>query len=178
MRTSSALTRFGCAFAVVALVSCASVPPPVELGGKEADLRPLVGTWAGTYSYLGSGRRGTIRMVLQVDAAADATIAFGDVLMVPNQIAEPRQKPGSEVPTTPLPTSQALGVRFVSVEGGTVSGTMEPYTDPDSGNLLSTTFSGRVRGDVIEGIFLASGGTANVPRRGTWRVERQVAKPR
>ena len=178
MRTISTFTRLALAGVALLFAACASVPEPVELGGKEADLRQLVGTWSGTYSYLGNGRRGSIRIMLRVDPAADATIAFGDVLMVPTTLADSRQKPGTEVPTGPLVSPQALGVRFVSVSGDLVSGTMEPYNGPDSGGLLSTTFSGRVHGDVIEGIFLASGGTANAPRRGTWRVERQAEKPR
>ena len=177
MRQSSLFARCALAVALSTFAGCASVPEPVELGGKEADLRPLVGTWSGTYGYAGNGRRGSIRIALQVDAASDATIAFGDVLMVPNQLADDRQKPGTEVATGPHPTPQALGVRFVSVSGNLVSGTMEPYNDPDTGGLLSTTFSGRVKGDVIEGMFLASGGTANAPRRGTWRVERTPKKP-
>src|SRR5690349_24564848 len=102
MSLSSAFTRCVLAVAALTLAGCASVPEPVELGGKEADLRPLVGTWSGTYSYLGNGRRGSIRIMLSIDPAADATIAFGDVLMVPTTIADSRQKPGTDVPTGPL----------------------------------------------------------------------------
>src|SRR5438128_2164720 len=117
MLTPSVFKRFACVVGVLALAGCASVPEPVELGGKEADLRPLVGTWSGTYSYLGNGRRGTIRIALRVDPAADATLAFGDVLMVPMAMADARQNPGTETPTSASPSPQTLGVRFVSVSG-------------------------------------------------------------
>src|SRR6188472_2466129 len=106
MLTPSVLKRFAFFLGVLAFAGCASVPEPVELGGKEADLRPLVGTWSGTYSYLGNGRRGSIRITLRVDPAADATIAFGDVLMVPTEMTDGRQKPGTEMPAGSSPSPQ------------------------------------------------------------------------
>ncbi len=156
------------------LTACASTPPPpVEIAGAEQELRSLTGAWSGSYAYLGNGRSGSIRITLAVDPKADATIAFGDVLMVPSDLAETRQVPANGTPPVNMATPQALQIRFVSVASGQVSGTMEPYRDPESGNVLSTTFLGAVKNDEISGTFMAFGGSANVPRRGTWHVRRQ-----
>lgn len=167
--------RIAAIAALVTWTGCASVPPPVEIAGAAAELRNLVGDWTGTYEYQGHGRRGTIRMNLRVDPASDATIAFGDVLMIPLDADRNRHPPGSDAPAGEVPAAAALAIRFVRVSDGMVSGTMEPYQDPEGGALLSTSFLGRIEKDAISGTFLASGGTANVPRRGTWKVTRTAA---
>jgi hypothetical protein len=52
---------------------------------------------------------------------------------------------------------------------------MEPYRDPACDCLLSTTFTGRRRGDVIEGTFVANPGPKHPVQTGTWSVSRQRA---
>jgi hypothetical protein len=65
-----------------------------------------------------------------------------------------------------------LRIRFVRVDGGKVSGTLQPYRDPDCGCSVYTTFEGTVEGDVIEGTFVAR--HADGPLfRGTWLVMRR-----
>lgn len=159
--------------AIGVLAGCASSPaPPVEIAGPAADLRALAGDWTGLYAYTGGLRSGSIRFQLSMDPGAEATTAFGDVLMIPADIAEPRHQPANDNPTGRIATAEALQIRFVAVQHGMISGTMEPYRDPTSGAILSTTFTGRVAGDAIEGTFLAFGGQPNVPLRGTWKVTR------
>lgn len=159
--------------ALACLAGCASTPPPpVEIAGPAAELKALAGDWSGVYAYSDGHRSGSIRLHLALDPATDSTSAFGDVLMIPLDAGEARQLRANNTPGGSTTSPQALEIRFVSVQGGSISGTMEPYRDPDSGSILSTTFTGRLAGGVIEGAFLAFGGQPNVPLRGTWRVER------
>ena len=46
-----------------------------------------------------------------------------------------------------------LTIRLVRVQGDTVTGRMEPYTDPDCQCTVETTFRGVLRGDTISGTF-------------------------
>ena len=70
------------------------------------------------------------------------------------------------------PASTVLTIRFVRVEHGHVSGTLDPYADPQSGARLLTTFSGELSGNTIAGAYttrLPSGGT----QTGRWSVQRR-----
>jgi len=142
-------------------------PPPVPLRGEAADLSRLAGEWNGEYTSASSGRSGSIRMTLE---AATPEMAFGDVLMFP---ARPEERPEAVNPERGDAGPQALAIRFVSVTGDSVSGTLEPYRDPACACVVSTTFSGRVRGDVIEGTFVSHGGAGYLPNEGRWRVDRK-----
>jgi hypothetical protein len=66
-----------------------------------------------------------------------------------------------------------LTIRFVRVGPGRVSGTLDPYADPDCGCTLVTTFEGTVEGDTIEGTFESRSQEHAHENRGTWRVARQ-----
>lgn len=168
-----AVAPFVVGLALTLLAGCASSPPPpVEIAGPAGDLRALVGEWNGTYAYADDRRGGSIRLHLGLDPGADSTTAFGDVLMIPRNIGEARQQRANGTPAGSTAGPQALEIRFIAVQGGSISGTMEPYRDPESGSILSTTFTGRLAGEVIEGTFLAFGGQPNVPLRGAWKVTR------
>lgn len=67
---------------------------------------------------------------------------------------------------------EVLAIRFVRVAEGAVSGRLEPYLDPDCDCEASTTFTGRVHGDVIEGTFhVVSRGVSGTT--GRWRAWRK-----
>jgi hypothetical protein len=56
--------------------------------------------------------------------------------------------------------------------GDTVSGVLDAYRDPQCDCSVLTTFTGRVNGDTIDGMFLTRGSQTAAPQTGTWRVKR------
>lgn len=156
--------------AVLAACSAAPPPPPVSVEANQKDLSALAGKWSGDYFSGSTGRNGSIRLTLNAEEGA----LYGDVLMFPKgrtSSLEPanRTASASEAPRG----GQPLTIRFIVIEDGVVSGTLEPYRDPDCDCLLSTTFTGRVRGDVIEGSFVSHGGPGRTTQDGRWRVTRK-----
>jgi len=148
---------------------CAASRSPVPLVGASADVSALTGEWAGDYSSAESGRSGSITFTLR--AAGDS--AFGDVIMIPAAWGRPlmpyRQQGvgGNQAPETTV-----LTIRFVRVQQGHVSGTLDPYADPQTGARLLTTFTGEVSGNSIAGTYttrLPSGET----QTGRWSVQRR-----
>ncbi len=155
---------------VLALTACGASRAPVPLVGASADVGALTGEWAGDYSSAESGRSGSISFTLR--AAGDS--AFGDVVMIPSAWGRPLVPWRGENATgaNQQPASTVLSIRFVRVEHGHVSGTLDPYADPQTGARLLTTFSGELNGNSITGTYttrLASGDT----QTGRWTVQRR-----
>lgn len=167
MRRLSLLT-----LGLVAIVAaCAPPPPPapVAVQGSPADLAALAGEWHGDYYSVDTGRRGSIRL----DLKAEEGMAYGEVLMFARQ-GEPMTPAHEHAEEESRLSTQALSIRFVAVEGDLISGTIEPYRDPGCAQcIVSTTFTGRIRGDVIEGTFVTHGGPGHRTQQGNWRVERK-----
>ena len=154
------------------LTGCGASRSPVPLVGASADVAALTGEWAGDYSSAESGRSGSISFTLR--AAGDS--AFGDVVMIPSAWGRPlvpyRQENAAATGTNQQPASTVLTIRFVRVEHGHVSGTLDPYADPQTGSRLLTTFSGELNGKTITGTYttrLPSGDT----QTGRWTVQRR-----
>jgi len=155
---------------VLALTACGASRAPVPLVGASADVGALTGEWAGDYSSAESGRSGSISFTLR--AAGDS--AFGDVVMIPSAWGRPLVPWRGENATgaNQQPASTVLTIRFVRVEHGHVSGTLDPYADPQTGARLLTTFSGELNGTTITGTYttrLPSGDT----QTGRWTVQRR-----
>ena len=155
---------------VLALTACGASRAPVPLVGASADVGALTGEWAGDYSSAESGRSGSISFTLR--AAGDS--AFGDVVMIPSAWGRALVPWRGENATgvNQQPASTVLSIRFVRVEHGHVSGTLDPYADPQTGARLLTTFSGELNGNQITGTYttrLTSGGT----QTGRWTVQRR-----
>ena len=156
-------------FLMVALSACSASRSPVPLVAASPDVSALVGEWAGDYSSAESGRSGSISFTLR--SARDT--AFGDVIMIPAAGARPlmpyrQQSPG----VNQTPETTVLTIRFVRVQEGLVSGTLDPYADPQTGARLFTTFSGELKGNTIDGTYttrLPSGET----QTGRWSVQRR-----
>jgi hypothetical protein len=149
--------------------ACAASQTPVPLVGATGDISALTGEWAGDYSSAESGRSGSISFTLR--AAGDS--AFGDVIMIPTASGRPLmpwQEPNP--PVTQMPKTAVLTIRFVRVERGHVSGTLDPYAEPQTGARLFTTFTGELNGNTIAGTYttrLPSGDT----QTGRWSVQRR-----
>jgi len=155
---------------VLALTACGASRAPVPLVGASTDVGALTGEWAGDYSSAESGRSGSISFTLR--AAGDS--AFGDVVMIPSAWGRPLVPWRGENATgaNQQPASTVLTIRFVRVEHGHVSGTLDPYADPQTGGRLLTTFSGELNANQITGTYttrLTSGGT----QTGRWTVQRR-----
>ncbi|HYU29683.1 MAG TPA: hypothetical protein VEK83_11675 [Gemmatimonadales bacterium] len=154
------------------LGACAASRTPVPLVGQSADISALAGEWSGDYSSAESGRSGSISFTLR--AAGDS--AFGDVVMVPAAWGRPlmpwREQNVAGAGANQPPASTVLTIRFVRVEHGHVSGTLDPYADPQTGARLLTRFSGELNGNTIAGTYttqLPSGGE----QTGRWSVQRR-----
>ena len=158
------------------LTACSASRAHVPMVGASSDVSALAGDWVGEYSSSESGRSGSISFSLR--SATDS--AVGDVVMIPTGLGSPLSpwQPDNTVntanpnPGTQAPPSKVLTIRFVRVQSGQVSGTLDPYADPQTGARLITTFKGELKGTTITGTYttqLASGQT----QTGRWTVERK-----
>jgi len=153
-----------------ALAACAVPSPPVPVVGAPSDVAQLAGEWEGQYSSVETGRRGSI--FFHIAAGTDSS--HGDVLMDPTVIGLRRAAgdPTAVGQTTVRP-GQAIGITFVRVAGGRISGRLEPYTDPDCTCPLYTTFEGALKGDTLSGTYSSHHETGGYTQRGEWRVVRK-----
>jgi len=156
----------------LSLSACGAARSPVPLVGASTDVSALTGEWSGDYSSAESGRSGSISFTLR--AAGDS--AFGDVVMIPSAWGRPlmpyREGNTAGAAGNQQTASTVLSIRFVRVEHGHVSGTLDPYADPQTGARLLTTFSGELNGTTITGTYttrLPSGDT----QTGRWTVQRR-----
>jgi len=150
------------------LAACHYVPTPIPISGPQADLAALAGDWTGEYNSLESGRLGSITFSLR----AGADTAYGDVYMTPRDSWNalfPMDAPMEHL--RHAHSAQALAVQFIRVQNGTVSGTLEPYIAPDWECEVTTTFFGRITGNVISGTFVTRN-ALGWEQRGRWSVER------
>lgn len=165
-----------CLVAILAPVvqaACSSASPPVPLVADSLSLARLAGEWHGEYDSPATGRHGSI--VFHIEAGRDT--AHGDVTMIPagwNRPLGPIDDPAAAARDAPIP--RVLRVLFVRIEKGRVSGTLEPYRDPDCGCAVYTTFTGTVEKDLIAGTFTARP-SAHPPYTGKWRVVRRAGGP-
>jgi len=150
------------------LLGCASEPPPppVTVLGTHQAVAALAGAWRGEYSSVATGRSGVIRFEL----LATTEEASGAVWMSPafHGAADPRTDAGTRR------GPQELHIRFVrALDAGNLTGTLEAYRDPECDCQLSTTFTGKLAGDVIAGTYTTQGPLGHAVTDGRWRVERE-----
>jgi hypothetical protein len=154
--------------AAVATAACGAPSTPVPVAGSATDLQSLAGEWTGEYSSTETGRSGSI--VFRLTAGTDS--ASGDVMMTPQG--------GSNIPSGPTagPTSvtrapQVLTIRFVRIEGGRISGRLDPYVEPDCACTLHTVFTGELKGDTLAGAYTSRLQTTGQEQHGRWSVTRR-----
>lgn len=157
-------------------IGCSWRRTPVPVLSDSQSTAALVGEWSGEYSSTETGRSGSITFSL----ASERDTAYGDVVMVPRVRAvqipiQPRQ----EV-TGPTPQNQTepLRIRFVRMEGGLVSGLLDPYNDPECGCRVVTAYEGRFTdANTIEGSYTTRGTDLfHKTTGGRWKVTRQNPK--
>ena len=159
------------ALAAILAAACGQTPRPVPISGSPADLSALEGEWVGEYHALGeSGRSGTI--LFRLEAGADT--ATGDVLMHIAGRETAEILPFTGDPWSNVPEDRILTVSFVRAAGGTVYGRLDPYNDPVCGCEMKTTFTGRVKGNLIEGSYTSEHLNGGDRSEGLWRVVRRL----
>ena len=151
------------------LGACAerSEPPRVGVSATPDDVRVLGGTWEGEF-WSEDGAGGPIRFTLTAEQGQ--AVARGDVTVLGRPIRDALRP--ANAPSESLTGTRDIGFVSVDATTETVSGTMEPYRDPECDCIVTTTFTGRVSRDRIRGTFLTRGGAAQVPRVGGWEVRR------
>jgi hypothetical protein len=166
------LKGIGMAVLAAALAACAGPPTPVPVVGAAQDIVQLAGEWDGEYSSVETGRSGSI--FFHIVAGTDSS--HGDVLMDPAVLARQRAPGGPTTPGQPaVRPGQAIGITFVRIAGGRVSGRLDPYTDPDCNCPLSTTFEGAAKADTLEGTYSSHRDSGISTQHGRWRVVRKKA---
>jgi len=151
----------------VSVSACHPRPSAIALQGAAAEIAALQGEWTGEYQGVESGRSGSI--TLRITTSRDT--AYGDVLMTSPGgqrlvAADPRQN------VARLSSGEVLRIALVRVAAGQVSGALEPYVDPSCSCTVTTTFTGTVSGNAIEGTFVTRG-RGDSPQGGRWRVTRR-----
>ncbi|MGH7602544.1 MAG: hypothetical protein ACRENK_00950 [Gemmatimonadaceae bacterium] len=151
-------------------LACTSRQPSIELSSSDFDLNPLVGVWRGNYNSSQTGRSGTIAFTLRAGEGS----ASGNVVMIPRPDSLLTQEERAALTNIATQDSSVLKIHFVRKEGGSLSGTLDPYRDPDCDCPVTTTFQGAfVDAATIEGTFTTIPST---PGRsvtgGKWRVAR------
>ena len=173
--------RYNQAIAMIVLTASAAAcgwrRTPVPVVSETDSVRALVGTWSGLYNSPETGRSGSIMFEL----ASNKDTAYGDVLMVPKTSVippVPSEHPGMPITQAQRP-GEPLTIRFVRVNGGSVTGVLDPYNDPDCGCRVVTTFAGRFTdSNTIEGTYSTNGiSIGHQPSAGQWKVTRQSSTP-
>jgi hypothetical protein len=152
--------------ALAAVTGCVAPGTPVPVAG---DVQVLAGEWEGSYSSVETGRSGSI--VFRLKAGTDS--AFGDVVMVPARADLP---PAGAAPVADQPMRQmprVINISFVRCAEGDVTGLLEPYQDPDTGQRIFTRFQGRLKGNTLEGTFVSVYEGSGNRTSGTWLVARR-----
>ncbi|HEX6574949.1 MAG TPA: hypothetical protein VF042_08240 [Gemmatimonadaceae bacterium] len=154
-----------------AAAGCGWRRTPVPVYSETGSTALLVGEWSGDYFSRESGRSGSITFAME----SEKDTAYCDVTMIPKERTfqitthdRPEIGPGRSQ-TTPEP----LRVRFIRLSGGKLSGTLDPYTDPECACRVTTTFDGQmIDGNTIKGTFTTRG--SGLPRiyTGEWKVTR------
>jgi hypothetical protein len=156
----------GVLVALALAVGCKFQGTPVPVTGQT---QLLAGEWEGTYFSDATGRTGSI--LFHLKAGTDS--AYGDVLMIPAQAEYSRLPTMPESPRPLRKPGRVLTISFVQCEDRSVTGRLDPYEDPDTGERLFTTFEGRLEGKTFRGTFLTLFSASGQRVGGTWSVARK-----
>src|SRR5687767_10561235 len=162
--------RLGSILSLAVLASgCPATPAPAPAKGTASNVAARAGHWEGEYESEATGRTGTI--VFDLKAGEDH--AHGHVAIIPHgstNAYRPAPRPSGQGAGSPA-MAELLTIRFVRAEGETVTGTLDPYWDPDCNCEVTTTFVGAIYGDRIAGTFTSMRTAGRVS--GTWKAGRR-----
>lgn len=149
-------------------LACATAPSPFPVTGSPDDLRALAGEWHGEYGGSPTGRTGSV--FFEIRPGSDT--AHGDVVMLPQRSNISPAEAERLTMQSVRALAQVLTIRFVRIEGGSLSGRLDPYRDPDCNCTVVTTFLGHLNSpSTIDGTFTTRG--TGIPTRvGWWRATR------
>jgi hypothetical protein len=157
----------------LAVAACGWRRTPVPIVSETGSTALLVGSWAGEYSSQQTGRSGSISF----DLASEKDTAYCDVVMIPKvQTLRITSQEHPDVPIArPETLNEPLKIRFIRLGEGRLTGTLEPYNDPECGCKVNTTFEGRFTNEnVIEGTYTTKGEGLHQETAGRWKVTRQA----
>lgn len=162
---------------IASSAGCSLAMRPVPVSASHIQWEALGGEWRGTYEMEAYDRHGTIAFKL----VAIEERASGEVLMIPERTGWPytqnRPVPG-QPPDRAAPRTELLTIRFVEAADGTLSGTMDPYWDPDRRCTAHASFSGVIDGDFVSGRVSSVCEDDVKVLRGRWRARRNAAAAR
>jgi hypothetical protein len=168
----------GMAVGVWACSSSKNPAPAVPVAGSRADVSALVGRWEGEYNSEATGRSGSIVFELK----PGDRVARGDVLMIPKgglgagTAGTQSSLPGTSESLRTMP--QVLKISFVSTSGDVLTGTIDPYQDPECNCEVRTTFVGKLSGDTVEGTFTTNPSGSAPLTTGRWKITRKKSEVR
>ena len=170
MKTITALA----ALAALSLTACSWRRTPVPIVGDVGSTALLVGSWSGDYFSPETGRRGSISFELE----SEKDTAFCDVTMIPyvgNARVGANVHGDAPVIASQKSINEPLKIRFIRIGDQRISGTLEPYTDPECGCTVTTTFIGSFAApNKIEGTFTTVSTGMQQTTKGQWSVKRQT----
>jgi hypothetical protein len=151
--------------------ACSSAPLKVPVLGNT---KLLAGRWEGEFRSDDGVRSGFIQFAIQ----AGQDTAVGDVLLTA------RSFNWSHVPDydprRAQPAVEVIAIKFVTISGNLVRGTMAGYTDPLCECKARTVFDGALLGDTIRGTYRTYHPELHDSHDGVWSVRRSAvyANPR
>lgn len=158
---------------VLITAACGWRRTPVPVISDTGSTGLLVGSWSGEYSSRETGRSGSISFEL----ASEKDTAYCDVVMIPAvQKLKIAVEASNQAPVVRQPApAEPLKIKFVRLGEGRITGTLEPYTDPDCACTVSTTFEGKFTGaNRIEGTYVTTGRALGQSTTGQWKVTRRT----
>jgi hypothetical protein len=164
------------AISFAASAGCSLAMRPVPVSASHIQWQTLAGEWRGTYRMDGYDRHGTIAFKL----VAIEEQASGEVLMIPERTGWPytMNQPMQGPPNARVERrTELLTIQFVEAADGALSGTMDPYWDPDRHCTAHASFTGLVDGDSVSGEVTSVCQNDVRVLHGRWRARRNPAAP-
>ena len=73
----------------------------------------------------------------------------------------------------PMKTPRLLAIESLRVTGTRIVGRIEPYSDPETGHPVRTSFEGAISGDTIRGSLMSVDEETGARFAGSWVVTRK-----
>jgi len=168
MRTSIVTLSLASVF----VLACATNPPPVPLTADAAGRSLFAGNWSGSYYTVDGGQAGSIELSFHAHDTTGVECR-GDIVMAPwnrNGNVLPYDAGGISAPEEIV---RVLVIQSLEVKGPDMVGIIAPYPDPETGEMLSTMFEGKIVGDRITGTLVTYHAKSGERDTGSWEATRK-----